>query len=117
MFNFNVIVLHVLRSLSAFVMDSLLTSDSSVPSQCPIFAPRASTNASSALPSNQSARLPRLYFQAGDNVFLLREVLAVEHPFVHGSTCWEDIAATFQKELPANFQRLLRGLYMNVQQV
>ena len=84
-------------------MDSSLTSDSSITCDCPISAPGASTIPSPALPSNQSAKLSRLYFQAGDDVLLLREVVAVEHPFVRGSTCWEEIASTLQKELPAKF--------------
>ena len=37
---------------------------------------------------------------------LLREVVAVEHPFVRGSTCWEDIAATLQKYVPAKFAKV-----------
>ena len=38
-------------------------------------------------------------------MLLLREVVVVEHPFVRSSTCWEDIAATLQKELPAKFSK------------
>ena len=38
---------------------------------------------------------------------LLREVAAVEHPFVRGSTCWEDmIAATSQKYVSAKFAKV-----------
>ena len=38
-------------------------------------------------------------------MLLLRKVVAVEHPFVCSLTCWEDIAATLQKELPAKFSK------------
>ena len=40
---------------------------------------------------------------------LLREVVTVEHTFVRGSTCWEDIAAALQKELPAKFAKVIAG--------
>ena len=61
-----------------------------------------------------------LYFQAGeDELLLLREVVAVEHPFVRGSTSWEDIATTLQTELPTKFSKLvlLRELYESEQQI
>ena len=53
-----------------------------------------------------SLKLTRLHFQAKDDVLLLREVVAIEHPFVRGSTCWEDIATTLQKELPTKFAKV-----------
>ena len=37
---------------------------------------------------------------------LLRKVVAVEHPFVSGSTCWEGIAATLQKDLPGKLAKV-----------
>ena len=42
-----------------------------------------------------------MHFQAGDDVLMLHEVVAVEHPFISGSSCWEDIASTLQKDFPA----------------
>ena len=37
---------------------------------------------------------------------LLRKVVAVEHPFVRGSTCWKGIGATLQKDLPGKLAKV-----------
>ena len=47
-----------------------------------------------------------MHFQARDDVLLPREIEAVKHPFVHGSSCWEDIAATLQKDFPTKFAKV-----------
>ena len=61
---------------------------------------------SSPLHSDSRQKSSRVHFQAGDDVLLLREVVAVEHPFVRGSSCWEDIAATLQKDFPTKFAKV-----------
>ena len=100
-------VVRVIRSLSAFRMNSSRTSDSSIPCQRPISAPGANTIPSPALPSNQSAKLSIGYiFRLVMMYCCFVEVVTVEHPFVPGSTCWEAIAATLQKELPAIFAKV-----------
>ena len=61
----------------------------------------ASSSPSPPLPSDHQKKLTRVHFQAGDDVLMLHEVVAVEHPFICGSSCWEDIASTLQKDFPA----------------
>ena len=82
------------------------TSDISISSPRPISTSPASFSPPPEPPAVPSAKSTRLHFQAGDDVLLLREVVAVEYPFVRGSACWEDIAATLQKDLPAKFAKV-----------
>ena len=78
-------------------MDSLPTSASYVP------PPSPTSVSSSPSHSDSDQKSSRVHFQARDDVLLPREIEAVEHPFVHGSSCWEDIAATLQKDFPMKF--------------
>ena len=81
-------------------MDSSLESASSVPSLSP------SVSSSLSLSSDSQKTPTRVHFQAGDDVLLLCEVLAVKHPFVRRSSCWEDIAVTLQSDVSTNFTKV-----------
>ena len=48
----------------------------------------------------------RMHFQAADDVLLLRELVALEHPFVRASPCWDEIADRLQQAFPDKFARV-----------
>ena len=78
-------------------MDSSPTSASYVP------PPSPTSVSSSPLCSDSHQKSSKVHFQARDDVLLLREVVAVEHPFVRSLSCWVDISATLQKDFPTKF--------------
>ena len=76
-------------------------SAASTPSRSPT---PASLNLSPVLPSENQLKPSWVHFQAAYAVILLREDVAVEHPFARGSACREDIAGTLQKEFLGKFK-------------
>ena len=58
--------------------------------------------------SPSGTKAGRMYFQAmaRDDVLFLREVVAEDHPFVRGATCWERIAVNLQENVPARFAKV-----------
>ena len=57
-------------------------------------------------PSSAQGKQSRVRFQARDDVLLLRELAAVEQPFVRGATCWETIASNLMEEFPDRFSKI-----------
>ena len=57
-------------------------------------------------PSSAQGKQSRVQFQARDVVLLLRELAAVEQPFVRGTTCWETIALNLMEDFPDRFSKI-----------
>ena len=57
-------------------------------------------------PSSAQGKQSRVRFQARDDVLLLRELAAVESPFIRGASCWEAIATNLMEEFPEKFGKI-----------
>ena len=82
---------------------------------CLIMDPVSVTSSSPSTSLNNSVDLTslsaqgkqsRVRFQARDDVLLLRELAAVEQPFIRGATCWETIASNLMEEFPDKFGKI-----------
>ena len=57
-------------------------------------------------PSSAQGKQSRVQFQTRDDVLLLRELTAVEQPFVRRANCWETIASNLMEEFPDRFSKI-----------